>query len=47
MDLLFGLPMTKDSFKGILVIAEYLSKFPYAVPIKSKEAIEIARHLFD
>jgi transposase InsO family protein len=29
-----------------LVITEYLSKFAYAVPIKSKTAKEIARHLW-
>jgi hypothetical protein len=28
--------------KSILVITEYLSKYPFAVPIRSKQAIEIA-----
>ena len=46
MDLVFGLPETKDGYKGILVITEYLSKYPYAVPIRSKTAEEIAKKLF-
>jgi hypothetical protein len=46
IDCVFGLPKTYDNYCGILVITEYLSKYPYAVPIKSKEASEIAEHLF-
>ncbi|MFM7683964.1 MAG: RNase H-like domain-containing protein [Bacteroidota bacterium] len=46
MDLIFGLPKTTEGFCGILVIIEYLTKYPYAVPIKSKESKEIARNLF-
>ena len=46
MDLVLGLPADNpDQFNGILVITEYLSKYPYAVPIRSKEAIEIAGDL--
>ena len=46
IDLVFGLPKTKENFIGILVITEYLSKYPYAVPIRSKTAEECAGHLF-
>lgn len=45
IDCLFGLPETTEGYKGILVLTEYLSKFPYAVPIKSKTASEVASHL--
>ena len=47
IDLVLGLPLTKENYNGILVITEYLSKFPYAVPIKSKSAQEIAEKLFE
>ena len=47
IDLVFGLPETEDGYTGILVIVEYLSKFPYAVPIRSKTAEEIAERLFE
>ena len=46
MDLVFGLPETTDGYKGIMVLTEYLTKYPYAVPIRSKCADEIATHLF-
>lgn len=45
IDCTFGFPETSEGYKGILVITEYLSKYPYAVPIKSKTAKEIAEHL--
>ena len=38
IDLAFGLQVTTNGYKGILVITEYLTKFPYAVPIRSKTA---------
>lgn len=47
IDLVFGLPKTLTGFIGILVIIEYLSKYVWAVGIKSKEALEIARRLFE
>ena len=47
VDLVFGLPETAEGFKGLLVITEYLTKYPYVVPIKSKTAIEIATHLLN
>jgi hypothetical protein len=46
MDLTLGLPITERGHNGILVISEYLSKFPVAYPIKSKTASEIASHLW-
>ena len=45
IDLILGLKTTQNGHNGILVITEYLTKFPYIVPIKSKEASEIAFHL--
>ena len=45
IDLTFGLPTTNEGYNGLLVITEYLSKYPYAVPIKSKTADEIAEKL--
>ena len=42
MDLVFGLPESKDGFKGILVFKEFLSKYPHVVPIKSKSMTEMA-----
>ena len=46
MDLILGFPQTNEGFTGILVITEYLSKYPYAMPIKSKTAKEVSKHLF-
>ena len=45
MDLVLGLPPTAEGYVGILVITEYLTKYPYAVPIRSKSQDEIAGHL--
>ncbi|CAF0989146.1 unnamed protein product [Brachionus calyciflorus] len=42
IDLVFVLNKTKDGFIGIAVIIEYLTKFCYAEPIRSKEDSEIA-----
>jgi transposase InsO family protein len=47
IDLAFGLPETDEGYHGVLVITEFLSKYPFAVPIKSKLAAEIAEHLFN
>jgi hypothetical protein len=46
IDSAFGLPLTEEGFHGVLEIIEYLSKYPYAVSIKSKNAEEISEHLF-
>ena len=45
IDLQCGFPTTSEGYKGVLVIVEYLSKYPWAVPIKSKSAKEIASKL--
>lgn len=47
IDLVFGLPLTKEGFNGICVITEYLTRYPYAVPIKGNTAEEIARVLLE
>jgi RNase H-like domain found in reverse transcriptase/Reverse transcriptase (RNA-dependent DNA polymerase)/Integrase zinc binding domain/Integrase core domain/Ty3 transposon capsid-like protein/Chromo (CHRromatin Organisation MOdifier) domain len=46
IDLMFGLPLSSEGYKGLLTIMDYCSKYPFAVPIKSKEAPEIAKALF-
>ena len=46
MDLVLGFPETEHGYKGLLVITEYLTKYPYVVPITSKKATEIATALF-
>ena len=45
IDLIGGLPETRDGHKYIMVITEYLSKYPYACAIKSKQTSEIGEHL--
>ena len=47
MDLVFGLPETARGHIGLLVLEELTTKFPFAYPIRSKEAREIGRHLFN
>ena len=46
IDLVVSLPETIEGYKGILVITEYLSKYPYAVPIRTKTAKEVAEKFF-
>ena len=45
IDLVFGLPETPEGFVGVMVITDSLSKYPWAKPIKSKTAEEIAQVL--
>jgi hypothetical protein len=51
MDLVFGImdlvSENPEKYIGILVISEYLTKYPFAAPIRSKQAIEIADILFN
>jgi len=47
IDLVFGLPETKEGYTGIMVITEYLTKYPYAKPIKSKTQEEVASVLLE
>ena len=46
IDLVFGLPETSDGFTGLMVVTEYLSKYPFVKPIKTKSALEIAHLLW-
>ena len=46
IDLVFGLPETEKGYKGVMVVTEYVSKYPWAVPIRSKTAEEVAEKLF-
>jgi hypothetical protein len=46
-DLVLGLPLTEEGYNGILLITEYLTKFPHGFPIKTKTAQEIAERLFE
>jgi transposase InsO family protein len=39
--LVFGLPETAEGYIGIIIVTEYLKKYPHAFPIKSKFADEI------
>jgi transposase InsO family protein len=43
---LFEAPKTKSEYNGAMVITEYLTKYPYAVPIRTKTAEEISRKLW-
>jgi hypothetical protein len=45
IDLTFGLPESSEGYIGVMVITEALSKFPWAKPIRSKSAKEIANIL--
>lgn len=47
MDTQWGLPESGDGYKGVLVLIDHLSKFPFVYPLKSKEAGEIAGRLWD
>jgi hypothetical protein len=46
-DLVLGLPLTEEGYNGILLITEYLTKFPHGFPIKTKTAQEIAERLLN
>ena len=47
MDLTLGLPLTVRGNCGVLVVMEYLTKFPVLYAITSKTADEIARHFLN
>ena len=47
IDLVLGLKETSDGFVGIVVMIEALSKYPWAKPIRTKTAEEIAGHVFE
>ena len=44
-DLVFGLPESGEGYVGIIVFTDAFTKFPYAKPIRTKSAIEIAQRL--
>ena len=46
IDLVFGLPEV-DNYVGIMIITEALTKYVYAVPIKSKSAVECSSKLWE
>jgi hypothetical protein len=43
---LVKLPKTRSGYNGAMVITEYLTKYPYAVPIRTKTAEEISSKLW-
>jgi hypothetical protein len=45
IDLVFGLPVTKEGYLGVLCIIERLTKYPCVYPIKSKNMSEMAECL--
>jgi hypothetical protein len=45
MDIVMGLPTTNEGYHAILVVVEYLTKFAWAFPLKTKSAEEIVKHL--
>jgi hypothetical protein len=45
IDYTFGLPESREGYIGVMFITEALSKFPWAKPIRSKSAKEIANIL--
>ncbi len=46
IDYVFGMTITKEGFIGILLFTEYVTKIVYAVPVKSKSAVETANKLW-
>ncbi len=40
---LLKLPLTKSGYNYAMVLSEYLTKYPYAVPVRTKRAEEISR----
>ena len=47
IDLVFGLPESKEGFGGVMVITKYLTKYPFVKPIKSKTSEEISLGLWE
>ena len=45
IDIVNGLPLTDEGYCSMLVVVEYLTKFAWAFPLKTKSAAEIAAHL--
>ncbi len=47
IDFIFGMPKTESGHTGIIVMIDYLSKYPFAKPVKGKSAEECAKNLFE
>ena len=47
IDLVFGFKETDEGYRGLVIMTEYLSKYPYVSPIRTKSAGEIADKLFE
>jgi hypothetical protein len=45
IDITGGLPVTDEGFHAVLTVVEYLTKFAWAFPLKTKSADEIVKHL--
>ena len=43
IDLEFGLPVTKEGYVGILVITEYLTKYPFLRRSKRKKLLKLLK----
>ena len=46
MDIVLGFPETEEGYCGLLIISEYVTKYPWTDKIKSKSAREVAKLLF-
>ena len=42
IDLVFGLPETKDGYIGVFCIMQKITKYPFVYPIKSKSELMVA-----
>ena len=47
IDLVLGFPESQEGYVGLLVITEYLTKYPYVKTVKNKSAKEIAPLLWE
>jgi hypothetical protein len=45
IDIVGGLPLTDEGYSSMLVVVEYLTKFAWAFPLRTKSAPEITAHL--
>ena len=45
IDIVGGLPITKQGYHAILIVVEYLTKYAWGFALKTKEASEVAFHI--
>ena len=45
IDITSGFPLTKEGYHAVLTVVEYLTKFAWAFPLKTKSSEEIFKHL--